>query len=128
MSVNERVAVFVTKHVSTMYCAYVFTILAIWGGLGVDWHNSLQVVQWVSQTFLQLVFLPIILVGQAVLSKASDLQAREMHDAVLEELQDAREARQVLLDLNTNLLTEMAEIKTMHQDLDLFLKQVVERI
>lgn len=122
---NRWLAVRVTGAIASMTCAYLFAALALYGLTGVHRNNPFEIVSWVSQTFLQLVLLSIIMVGQSVLAKASDLQAREMHDAVLEELQDAREARQALLELNTNLLAEMAEIKAMHTDLDLFLKQAV---
>lgn len=97
---NDRLAAIVTNSVATMWCAYIFAALAIWGGTAVDWHNALQVVQWISQTFLQLVLLSIIMVGQRVLSEASDFQAKEMHDAVMQELALAREERAELLAID----------------------------
>jgi hypothetical protein len=55
-----------------MWCAYAFAILAlvvlpqaINGGL-------LPLVQWVSQTFIQLVMLSVIMVGQNILARAAD--------------------------------------------------------
>lgn len=92
-SFNEKFAALVTDAVATMWCAYIFAALAIYGATAVDWHNAFQVVQWVSQTFLQLVLLSIIMVGQKVLSESSDKQAKEMHDAVMEELSIARKER-----------------------------------
>ncbi len=81
---NEWVAAKITNGVATMWCAYIFAALAIYGGTGVHWNDPFQVVQWISQTFLQLVLLSIIMVGQKVLSQASDAQAKEMHDAVMD--------------------------------------------
>lgn len=100
---NDRLAVAVTGGVATMWCAYIFALLAIWGGTGVHWDKPFEVVQWVSQTFLQLVLLSIIMVGQKVLSDASDQQAREMHDAVMEELELAKKER--------------AEFRRMHEEI-----------
>lgn len=102
-SLNDRLAIIVTNAVGTMWCAYIFAGLAIWGGTAVDWHNAYQVVQWISQTFLQLVLLSIIMVGQKVLSKASDAQAKEMHDAVMEELEIAKAERIEMLELHREL-------------------------
>ena len=87
---NDRLAAAVTGAVATMTCAYIFAALAVWGGMGVDWRNPFQIVQWISQTFLQLVLLSIIMVGQKVLSTASDQQAKEMHDAVMDELAEVK--------------------------------------
>jgi hypothetical protein len=101
--INDRLAVIVTSAVGTMWCAYIFAGLAIWGGTGVKWTDAFQVVQWISQTFLQLVLLSIIMVGQKVVSAASDAQAKEMHDAVMEELELAK--------------AERTQIKKMHEEL-----------
>ena len=81
---NDWLALRVTNGVATMWCAYIFAGLAVYGGTGVDWHNSFQIVSWISQTFLQLVLLSIIMVGQKVSSTAADAQAKEMHDTVMQ--------------------------------------------
>jgi len=72
VGVNGRIALTLTSAVGTMWCAYAFAILAlivlpqaIAGGL-------LTLVQWVSQTFIQLVMLSVIMVGQNVLGSAAD--------------------------------------------------------
>ena len=75
-SINQRIAVGITKAVGSMPCAYFFLILATLGFPGL--HAPLpQYVQWVSQTCLQLVFLPIITVGQHTLARHAELQAEE---------------------------------------------------
>lgn len=75
LGLNGKIAVVLTTAVGTMWCAYIFAILAlivvpqaIQGGL-------LAFVQWVSQTFIQLVMLSVIMVGQSLLGKASDRRA-----------------------------------------------------
>jgi prefoldin subunit 5 len=50
--------------------------------------NEIVIVSWVAQTFLQLVLLPIIIVGQNIQAKASDERAIATYDdagAILEE-------------------------------------------
>lgn len=81
---NDWLAVKITDGVATMWCAYIFALIAFYGLTSVNFHKPSEIVQWLSQTFLQLVLLSIIMVGQKVLSEASDQQAKEMHDTVME--------------------------------------------
>lgn len=84
---NGWLAVKITNIVGTMWCAYAFTALtllslpdAIRGGRG-------PLIAWIAQTFLQLVLLSIIMVGQKVASAASDKQAFQTYkdaEALLE--------------------------------------------
>jgi hypothetical protein len=75
---SERLAMRITLVVSTMYCTYAFIVLAIVGFPGA--HASLHdLIQWVSQTFLQLVFLPILSVSSAVISRRQDKAAAEQY-------------------------------------------------
>jgi hypothetical protein len=102
---NEKIAAVITNGVSTMWCAYIFACLAIYGATGVNWSNAFAIVSWISQTFLQLVLLSIIMVGQKVLSTAADLQAKEMHDTVMEShrelLQMMEEMKNVVAEMHT---------------------------
>jgi len=77
---NTAIAVFLTTRVGTMWAAYSFAVLAVVGLLAI--LNILPpvvalLVAWSSQTFIQLVMLPIIMVGQNVLGRKSELQADE---------------------------------------------------
>jgi hypothetical protein len=101
---NGWLAVRITNSVGTMWCAYAFSILAlislptaIQGGTG-------PLISWIAQTFLQLVLLSIIMVGQKVAAAASDKQAYQTYrdaEALLEITDDLHK----LLKLN-NRLTE----------------------
>jgi hypothetical protein len=79
---NTRVALAVTRAVGSMWCAYLFGLFdlislpeAIRGG-------SATIVSWIAQTFLQLVLLSVIMVGQNVQAEASDRRAdATWHDA-----------------------------------------------
>jgi DNA integrity scanning protein DisA with diadenylate cyclase activity len=75
LGLNGRIAIVLTTAVGTMWCAYAFAVLAllvlpdaIRGGL-------LTLIQWLSQTFIQLVMLSVIMVGQNILGRASDRRA-----------------------------------------------------
>ena len=84
---NTWVAVKVTKGVGTMWCAYAFAALALVSlPAAIMSRNPVLIVSWISQTFLQLVLLSIIIVGQNVLAAASDKRAEATYedaDAVL---------------------------------------------
>jgi uncharacterized membrane protein len=77
---NARLAVVVTESVGTMYCAYFFSVLAVFGLLailGILPTLVALLVVWISQTFLQLTLLSVIMVGQGVQSNKSEIQADE---------------------------------------------------
>jgi hypothetical protein len=71
---NGKVAVVLTKAVGSMWCAYIFAGWAILGLPGITILPN-EIVQWVSQTFVQLVMLSVIMVGQSLLGAASDQRA-----------------------------------------------------
>ncbi|MEI7742637.1 MAG: hypothetical protein WCK58_02675 [Chloroflexota bacterium] len=72
-SFNGRVALILTRVVGTMWCAYVFALLALVALPDAFKSGSLlPIIQWVSQTFIQLVMLSVIMVGQAILGRAAD--------------------------------------------------------
>ena len=84
---NTWLAIRVTNSVGTMWCAYAFAALAIVSlPAAIASRNPVLIVSWISQTFLQLVLLSIIIVGQNVLAAASDKRAEATYedaDAVL---------------------------------------------
>jgi hypothetical protein len=87
---NGKLAGFITQGVGTMWCAYAFAALALVALPQAIHGGSLTIVQWVSQTFLQLTLLSIIMVGQQVLGAASDQRAINTYadaEAILKEAQ-----------------------------------------
>ena len=81
---NTRIAVTVTKTVGTMWCAYVFALLALISfPAAIQTHDPIIIVAWIAQTFLQLVLLPIIIVGQNVQAAASDARAESDHETLI---------------------------------------------
>ncbi len=86
---NAWIAVKVTNGVGTMWCAYAFAIIALVSlPEAISSHSAVTLVSWVSQTFLQLVLLSVIIVGQNVLAAAADKRSEATYndaDAVLHE-------------------------------------------
>lgn len=75
---NMWLAVVLTRLVGSMPTAYTFIILALIGLLailGVLSPLIALLVAWTSQTLIQLVLLPVIMVGQNVLNRKAELQA-----------------------------------------------------
>ena len=81
--INAHIAVGVTKLVGSMWCAYLFGILALISlPAAIASHSAIIIVAWIAQTFLQLVLLPIIIVGQNVQAAASDARAEADHETL----------------------------------------------
>ncbi len=83
---NSRLAVGITKAVGTMWAAYVFALIslvslpaALSAFLGGD---TVTGITWLSQSVLQLILLPIIIVGQNVISEAQDKRAEADHETL----------------------------------------------
>jgi len=88
---NAKLAVVITGGVGTMACAYLFCVIALVSlpailiEAGVLTKSDVPtfftkpglilIVAWIAQTFIQLVLLSIIMVGQRVQSSASDARA-----------------------------------------------------
>lgn len=104
---NSWFAVKVTNGVGTMWCAYAFAVIALISlPQAISSHSVVTLVSWVSQTFLQLVLLSVIIVGQNVLAAAADKRSEATYqdaDAVLHEAVKIQEhllaQDQVLRDL-----------------------------
>ena len=83
---NSRLAVTITKAVGTMWAAYAFVLIAFVSfpqALGAFFRgDTVTGIQWLSQSFLQLVLLPIIIVGQNVTSAAQDARAEADHETL----------------------------------------------
>jgi hypothetical protein len=73
---NAKLALVITRTVGTMACAYLFAAIALISlPAAISSGQVIIIVAWIAQTFLQLVLLSIIMVGQSVQSAASDVRA-----------------------------------------------------
>src|SRR5271169_5413044 len=78
--INAKIAVFLTNVVGSMWCAYVFAVIALIGLPAALRPTGEGIIAWIAQTFLQLVLLSVIMVGQNVQSLASDLRAENTYE------------------------------------------------
>jgi hypothetical protein len=102
---NRWLAVRVTNGVGTMWCAYAFAALALVSlPAAILSGNPVVLVSWISQTFLQLVLLSIIIVGQNVLAAASDKRAEATYE-------DADAVLHTALQIQDHLVAQDAEIE-----------------
>jgi hypothetical protein len=82
--INAKIAVFLTNIVGSMWCAYVFAVIALIGLPPALKPGGEGIIAWIAQTFLQLVLLSVIMVGQNVQSQASDLRSQHTYDDTVE--------------------------------------------
>ena len=95
---NAKVGLKITVIVGTMWCAYLFTVLALISAPSAFKSGDLIViVAWIAQTFLQLVLLPIIIVGQNVQATAADARAQATYDDASAVLDESRQIQAHLL-------------------------------
>lgn len=106
---NKRVALAITTYVGTMTCFWAFCLLAlcslpsvlsgfsVFDGVFPTWLvrvSIIALITWIAQTFLQLVLLPSIMVGQNLQNEAADARSAKTFEDV--------EAVLNLLDIHTN--------------------------
>jgi len=106
---NNWLAVSITKVVGTMWCAYAFACLALISLPAAISGGTATLIAWIAQTFLQLVLLSIIMVGQRIASEKSDRQLEQTY-ADSEELLKISDSIQGLLQQNTQLTKEIHEV------------------
>jgi hypothetical protein len=120
--INLWVAQKITAGVATMWCAYLFAAIALVSlPKAIHSGDSLIIVSWVAQTFLQLVLLSIIMVGQKTQSKSLEKTINETHTASLAEFELAKEARGVARK-------ELAELHQLSKDMHKLMREVEARL
>ncbi|TRZ57082.1 MAG: hypothetical protein D4S00_03160 [Streptomycetaceae bacterium] len=119
---NPWLAQKITNGVATMWCAYLFAAIALISlPKAIASGDSIVIVSWVAQTFLQLVLLSIIMVGQKVASQSVENTINETHTASIAEFELAKEAR----------LLAHQELRALHsisQDMHKLMKEVEAKI
>ena len=111
IGINGRIAVFITNIVSTMWCAYLFAIIAFISLPTAIAGGTATLISWIAQTFLQLVLLSIIMVGQKVAAKASDKQALQTYKDA-EALLKIQDEVHRLVEINNSLTEEIHRVVT----------------
>jgi hypothetical protein len=101
---NTFLADRITKSVGTMWCAYAFALIAFISLPEAIHTGKSALISWIAQTFLQLVLLSIIMVGQKVEGAVADTRAADTYkdaEAILYEaleIQKHLEAQDALLE------------------------------
>lgn len=112
---NARFGLRITLLVGTMWTAYLFTLLALVSAPSAFASGDrLIIVAWIAQTFLQLVLLPIIIVGQNVQAAAADSRSQATYDdasAVLAEAKQIQVHLQVQDDAIKEILAEVQALR-----------------
>ena len=103
---NGRVAILITNSVGTMWCAYAFAILALISLPDAIKGGTAPLIAWIAQTFLQLVLLSVIMVGQKVSAAASDKQALQTYNDA-EALLKIQDDVHRLIKLNNDLTAQI---------------------
>jgi hypothetical protein len=114
-SFNRKLALAITSRVGTMACAYLFAAIALISlPKAISSRDVLVIVSWLAQTFLQLVLLSIIMVGQQINSEKVNDQISETHTAALAEFELAK--------------LQMAELKQISAEVHELLKDLQNKI
>jgi hypothetical protein len=88
---NAKFGLKITLVVGTMWCSYIFTILALFALPSAIKQGTYFIIVWMSSSFLQLVLLPIIIVGQNIQAAAADKRSEDTYkdaEAVLKESEE----------------------------------------
>lgn len=96
---NAALAVGITRIVSSMWCAYGFGGLALVSLPNAIHTGTATLISWIAQTFLQLVLLSIIMVGQDVQAKASDARGEQTFNDAEEMKATLQEVHQLVRSL-----------------------------
>jgi hypothetical protein len=107
---NAFLAVRITDAVGTMWCAYAFAVLAMISLPDAVHQGTAALIAWIAQTFLQLVLLSIIIVGQKVAGEASDKRAIDTYN-------DAEAVLHEAIQIQEHLAAQ-----------DLFLKRLIDEL
>ncbi len=110
---NGRIALILTTVVGSMWCAYAFAVLALIALPSALGGGLLPLIQWVSQTFIQLVMLSVIMVGQNILGKSADKRSEMTYKDAEAILQEAEQIQAHLMaqDAAINTLLDRMEAK-----------------
>lgn len=122
---NEKLAARITGAVGTMWAAYVFAGIAFISlPAAIMSGDPIVIVAWIAQTFLQLVLLAVIMVGQDVQAKGVQKKIDETHEASLAEFELAKAARESHAQEIRAIKQLLMELKGIEKDVDEIVEDV----
>lgn len=99
LTINQRFGLAITKSVGTMWAAYAFFALSLVSlPAAIMTGDTVIIIAWVAQTFLQLVLLPIIIVGQNLQAAKTEVRAIATYEDATAILEEAKEIQAHLAD------------------------------
>lgn len=110
---NARFGLRITLVVGTMWAAYLFTVLALFALPSAIKQGTYFVVVWLSSSFLQLVLLPIIIVGQNIQANAADKRSEDTYKDAEAVLKEAEEIQKHLLaqdEVISSIMTRLEKL------------------
>jgi len=109
---NSWLAVKITKGVGTMWCAYIFAIVAFIGLPPALKPGGEGIMAWIAQTFLQLVLLSIIIVGQNIAAATTDQRSENTFKDAEAILSEAMEIQKHLQSQDEMLIVALKDALT----------------
>ncbi|HXW34464.1 MAG TPA: hypothetical protein VEJ87_07785 [Acidimicrobiales bacterium] len=111
--INAKVGLKITLIVGTMWCAYIFTIVALLSAPSAfTSHNLTIIIAWISSNFLQLVLLPVIIVGQNIQAKAADDRSQATFEDAVAILEEAKQIQAHLAAQDASIERILAGVST----------------
>lgn len=108
---NAALALGITRAVGSMWCAYLFAALTLVGLPSAITTGVGGIVQWIAQTFLQLVLLSVILLGQNIQAQAADQRAQATFDDAEAILHEAVELQKHLAEQDMILIEALERLR-----------------
>ena len=116
---NQKIATKIASFVSTMWCAYIFAGIALISlPAAIKTGDPIVIIAWVAQTFLQLVLLSIIMVGQDASTRRMQQKIDETHTASLAEFELAKYAQEIANKEMTQLKEITSEMHKLIRDIE----------
>ena len=106
---NAWLAIKITDGVGTMWCAYLFAALALIGLPAALKPGGEGIIAWIAQTFLQLVLLSIIIVGQNIAAASSDARSVNTYKDAEAILSEAIEIQKHLQSQDETLIAALKD-------------------
>ena len=120
LTLNQRFGLAITKSVGTMWAAYAFFALSLVSlPAAIMTGDTVIIIAWVAQTFLQLVLLPIIIVGQNLQAAKTEIRAIATYEDATAILEEAKEIQAHLADQDkalSHLIDKMTALEAKLED------------
>ena len=118
---NQKIATKITSFVSTMWCAYIFAAIALISlPAAIKTGDPIVIIAWVAQTFLQLVLLSIIMVGQDASTRGMQQKIDETHTASLGKFELAKKSQEIANK-------EMAQLRELTSEMHKLIRDIEKR-